>query len=132
MMHQFSGLKRKGKVVYSMSARLGPNSYDCSSAVYLSLIAGGFAKWYNGQYRNLVWIIRKYWLKQTPNPKRGDIFIWGVRGASDGAGGHTGMFIDSSSVIHCNYGANGISIDNYQFILKIMVECQVLFIQIQK
>lgn len=69
--------------------------------------------------------------KQTPNPKRGDIFIWGVRGASDGAGGHTGMFIDSSSVIHCNYGANGISIDNYQFILKIMVECQVLFIQIQ-
>ena len=56
--------------------------------------------------------------KQTPNPKRGDIFIWGVRGASDGAGGHTGMFIDSSSVIHCNYGANGISIDNYQFILK--------------
>ncbi|MGH2162045.1 peptidoglycan amidohydrolase family protein, partial [Enterococcus faecalis] len=28
------------------------------------------------------------------------------------------MFIDSSSVIHCNYGANGISIDNYQFILK--------------
>ena len=33
---------RKGKVVYSMSARLGPNSYDCSSAVYLSLIAGGF------------------------------------------------------------------------------------------
>ena len=54
---------RKGKVVYSMSARLGPNSYDCSSAVYLSLIAGGFAKWYNGQYRNLVWIIRKYWLE---------------------------------------------------------------------
>ena len=56
--------------------------------------------------------------KQTPTPKRGDIFIWGVRGASDGAGGHTGMFIDGSSVIHCNYGANGISIDNYQFILN--------------
>lgn len=35
---------RKGKVVYSMSARLGPNSYDCSSAVYLSLIAGGFCQ----------------------------------------------------------------------------------------
>ena len=33
---------REGKVTYSMNSRLGPNSYDCSSAVYFSLIAGGF------------------------------------------------------------------------------------------
>lgn len=110
---------RKGKVVYSMSARLGPNSYDCSSAVYLSLIAGGFLpSGTMGNTETLFGSLESIGWKQTPNPKRGDIFIWGVRGASDGAGGHTGMFIDSSTVIHCNYGANGISIDNYQFILK--------------
>ncbi|WP_269116844.1 peptidoglycan amidohydrolase family protein [Enterococcus casseliflavus] len=33
---------REGKVTYSMSDRLGPSSYDCSSAVYYSLISGGF------------------------------------------------------------------------------------------
>ena len=95
-----------------------PNSYDCSSAVYLSLIAGGFCQVVQWAIQKPCLIIRKYWLETDADPKRGDIFIWGVRGASDGAGGHTGMFIDGSSVIHCNYGANGISIDNYQFILN--------------
>lgn len=33
---------RLGKVTYSMTHRLGPNSYDCSSAVFLAMIAGGF------------------------------------------------------------------------------------------
>ncbi len=33
---------RKGKVTYDMYHRLGPNSYDCSSAVFYSMIAGGF------------------------------------------------------------------------------------------
>lgn len=33
---------REGKVNYSQDGRLGPNSYDCSSAVYFALIAGGF------------------------------------------------------------------------------------------
>lgn len=33
---------REGKVTYSMTSRLGPKSYDCSSAVFFSMIAGGF------------------------------------------------------------------------------------------
>ncbi len=33
---------REGKVTYSMTNRLGPKSYDCSSAVFFSMIAGGF------------------------------------------------------------------------------------------
>jgi hypothetical protein len=33
---------REGKVTYSMTSRLGPKSYDCSSAVFLAMIAGGF------------------------------------------------------------------------------------------
>ena len=32
---------RVGKVTYSMDYRNGPNSYDCSSAVYYALMAGG-------------------------------------------------------------------------------------------
>lgn len=47
------------------------------------------------------------------NFKCGDIFIWGVCGVSDGVGGYIGMFIDSLLVIYCNYGVNGIFIDNY-------------------
>ncbi|MGO3664158.1 MAG: peptidoglycan amidohydrolase family protein, partial [Lactococcus lactis] len=33
---------RKGKVTYSMTSRMGPNSYDCSSSVFFAMIAGGF------------------------------------------------------------------------------------------
>ena len=45
--------------------------------------------------------------------KRGDIFIWGKKGQSTGAGGHTGIFVDSNNIIHCNYARNGITVDNY-------------------
>ena len=27
--------------------------------------------------------------------------------------GHTGIFIDENNIIHCNYSANGISVDNH-------------------
>ncbi|PAK87388.1 peptidoglycan amidohydrolase family protein, partial [Lactococcus lactis] len=33
---------RKGKVTYSMTSRMGPKSYDCSSSVFFAMIAGGF------------------------------------------------------------------------------------------
>ena len=33
---------RKGRVTYSMTSRMGPNSYDCSSSVFFAMIAGGF------------------------------------------------------------------------------------------
>ena len=39
--------------------------------------------------------------------------FWGKRGASAGAFGHTGMFIDSVNIIHCNYAYNGISINSH-------------------
>ena len=32
---------RRGKVTYSMDYRNGPNSYDCSSAVYYALMSAG-------------------------------------------------------------------------------------------
>ena len=52
--------------------------------------------------------------ENTPwDAQRGDIFIWGRRGASAGAYGHTGMFIDEDNIIHCNYAYNGISVNDH-------------------
>lgn len=51
---------RVGKVTYSMDYRNGPNSYDCSSAVYYALMAGGAisAGWaVNTEYMH-DWLIR--------------------------------------------------------------------------
>lgn len=49
--------------------------------------------------------------------RRGDVFIWGIRGASSGASGHTGFFCDDSdNIIHCNYGFNGITVNPHDVI----------------
>lgn len=110
---------RVGKVTYSMDYRNGPNSYDCSSAVYYALMAGGAisAGWaVNTEYEH-DWLIRNgYSLIAENKPfkaQRHDIFIWGKRGQSSGAGGHTGIFVDNVNIIHCNYARNGITVDNY-------------------
>lgn len=113
---------RQGKVTYSMNSRLGPNSYDCSSAVYFALVAGGFLP--TGTMGNTDSLFGHLeaagWKKVAANSKgyydvkRGDIFIWGTRGASGGAAGHTGIFIDSKDeMIHCNYGYNGITVNDH-------------------
>ena len=110
---------RRGKVTYSMDYRNGPNSYDCSSSVYFALMSAGAvsAGWaVNTEYEH-DWLIKNgYKLiaeNQDWDAKRGDVFIWGKRGQSTGAGGHTGIFVDSNNIIHCNYARNGITVDNY-------------------
>ncbi|WP_449450593.1 peptidoglycan amidohydrolase family protein [Streptococcus suis] len=110
---------RVGKVTYSMDYRNGPNSYDCSSSVYYALMSAGAisAGWaVNTEYEH-DWLIKNgYKLiaeNQDWDAKRGDIFIWGRRGQSAGAGGHTGIFVDPDNIIHCNYARNGITVDNY-------------------
>ncbi|MDG3157611.1 NlpC/P60 family protein [Streptococcus suis] len=110
---------RKGRVTYSMDYRNGPNSFDCSSSVYYALMSAGAisAGWsVNTEYEH-DWLIKngcKLIAENTDwDAKRGDIFIWGKRGQSAGAGGHTGIFIDSDNIIHCNYARNGITVDNY-------------------
>lgn len=110
---------RKGKVTYSMEYRDGEESYDCSSSVYYALRSAGAssAGWaVNTEYQHKWLINNGYTLisENTPwSAQRGDIFIWGRKGASAGAGGHTGMFIDSDNIIHCNYAYNGISINDH-------------------
>ncbi|MEI5994036.1 peptidoglycan amidohydrolase family protein [Candidatus Enterococcus mansonii] len=117
--------EKKGKVTYSMNARLGPNSYDCSSAVYFALINGGFLPAQTmGNTDTLFAHLEHAGWKQVPKDatgnypaKRGDIFIWGNRGSSGGAAGHTGIFSDNNdAIIHCNYGHNGITINDHDTI----------------
>lgn len=109
----------KGRVSYSMDERDGPGSYDCSSAVYYALMSAGAisAGWaVNTEYEH-DWLIKNGYKLIAENTdwdaKRGDIFIWGKRGQSAGAGGHTGIFVDPDNIIHCNYANNSITINNY-------------------
>lgn len=119
---------RKGTVTYSMNARLGPNSYDCSSAVYFALISGGFFT--SGMIGNTDTLFshleKTGWMQVQEDAsgnypaKKGDIFIWGNRGASGGAAGHTGIFLDDQDqIIHCNYGYNGITVNDHDTIWEI-------------
>ncbi|TQE88732.1 holin [Streptococcus suis] len=110
---------RVGRVTYSMDFRNGPNSFDCSSSVYYALMSAGAisAGWaVNTEYEH-DWLVKNGYTLIAENTdwdaKRGDIFIWGRRGQSAGAGGHTGIFVDPDNIIHCNYARNGITVDNY-------------------
>jgi hypothetical protein len=120
---------RKGKVTYSMSSRLGPNSYDCSSAVYFALIAGGFLP-SNNRIGSTVTLgddlLANGWSLVPANADgsftvhRGDIGIWADGPHwhnSAGASGHTFIILDDSeNMIHCNFGYNGITINNHDVI----------------
>lgn len=86
---------------------------DCSGAVYASLNASGanlFVGNTDSMFRDLPSL---GFSKTNPPYAYGDIFVWGIEGQSGGNAGHTGIFLDKDSVIHCNFSANGVSIDNY-------------------
>lgn len=107
-------------VTYSMGgSRTGTDgTADCSGAVYASLNKAG-ANLAIGTTDTLFTDLPKLGFAETPSPyKYGDIFIFGVQGASSGAAGHTGIFVDSSKVIHCNATANGVSIDEFSGVLS--------------
>ncbi|WP_461211772.1 phage tail tip lysozyme [Enterococcus sp. JNUCC 77] len=107
-------LMSKG-VTYSMGgSRSGADgTADCSGAVMASLNAAGA----NAPLTNtdgMFSILPTLGFEEVGEPHQfGDIFIHGQRGASGGAAGHTGIFLDGDAVIHCNYGSNGVSIDSY-------------------
>lgn len=115
---------RKGRVFYSMESRNGPNSYDCSSSVYHALKEAGLlpSSYWIGNTDTLFDALEKNgWVRLSEDAngeadtQRGDIFIWGIRGNSGGALGHTGMFVDADNVINCRYQA-GIVIDNHDWL----------------
>ena len=109
----------KGNVSYSMTSRDGDDSYDCSSSVYYALRSAGAvsAGWaVNTEYEHQWLINNGYELisENTPwDAQRGDVFIWGRKGYSSGAGGHTGIFVDSDNIIHCNYRYDGITVNDH-------------------
>jgi hypothetical protein len=114
---------RAGAVTYSMDYRNGPGSYDCSSSVYYALMDAGINT--SGKVGNTetmfsdlpAWGFREVQATAAGIPaQRGDIFIWGDPGSSAGAAGHTGIFVDSDNILHCNAGYNGITLNNHDYI----------------
>ena len=104
---------RKGKVSYSMYSRMGPNSYDCSSAVHFAAKHAGLlpSNHYIGSTETLFAMKGKYLDEISRSEiKYGDIFVAGRQGASGGAAGHTGAVLDKNRIIHCTYSKNGIAI----------------------
>jgi hypothetical protein len=124
---------KKGKVTYSMAFRNGTNpdggsSYDCSSSIYYALKdAGNFPSTMRiGNTDSLFSDLEHHGWTRVPedangniDARRGDIFIWGARGASGGAAGHTGMFVNAADIINCNYGYNGMVVNNHDWLYGI-------------
>lgn len=103
---------RQGKVTYSMTNRTGPNSYDCSSAIFYALIEAGYLNtgtWIGNTDTLFSYEGKLFKVISSNDVRRGDIFIAGRRGNSGGAAGHTGVATSNSTIIHCNYTDNGIS-----------------------
>lgn len=96
--------QRKGKVSYSMYNRMGPNSYDCSSAMFFAAKSAGILPKSQviGSTETLYQLEGKY-LQEIPRSqiRYGDIFVSGVKGASMGAAGHTGAVLNKNQIIHC-------------------------------
>nr|WP_303977509.1 phage tail tip lysozyme [Streptococcus danieliae] len=117
--------ERRGKVSYAMENRDGPSSYDCSSSIYYALVASGAED--NGYAVSTEtehdWLLTNGYklvfegdwsdAGDAKDRQRGDIFIWGTKGSSAGSAGHTGIFKDANTIIHCSFGHNGIEEDNY-------------------
>ena len=120
--------QRQGKVSYSMVYRNGSASYDCSSAIYHSLIYAGIlpAGFRIGNTESEFVDLPKFGFQRIEADangyiptQRGDIFIWGKQGQTSGAGGHTGIYLDGDNIIHCSYGYNGIHTDNHDWLAGI-------------
>lgn len=114
--------QRQGRVSYSMDYRNGPNSYDCSSAIYHALIYAGILPqgFRIGNTETEFVDLPKFGFQRIEADangyiptQRGDIFIWGKQGYTLGANGHTGIFIDNDNIIHCAYAYNGIHTDEH-------------------
>lgn len=120
--------QRQGRVSYSMINRNGESSYDCSSSIYHALIYAGILPqgFRIGNTETEFVDLPKFGFQRIEADangyiptQRGDIFIWGKQGYTNGAGGHTGIYLDSDNIIHCSYGYNGIHTDNHDWLAGI-------------
>ena len=120
--------QRQGRVSYSMDYRNGPNSYDCSSAIYHALIYAGILPqgFRIGNTETEFVDLPKFGFQRIEADvngyiatQRGDIFIWGKQGYTLGANGHTGIYLDNNNIIHCAYAYNGIHTDNHDDLARV-------------
>ena len=120
--------QRQGRVSYSMDYRNGPNSYDCSSAIYHALIYAGILPqgFRIGNTETEFVDLPKFGFQRIEADangyiptQRGDIFIWGKQGYTNGADGHTGIYLDSDNIIHCAYAYNGIHMDIHDDLARV-------------
>lgn len=104
---------RSKGIHYDMVNRYGPDYYDCSSAEYYALIAGGVLPKDTpiGNTETLFKLKGTYLdeIYSYKDVRPGDIFIRGGEGTSLGANGHTGMFYKKDGIVHSNYTNDGIS-----------------------
>lgn len=113
------GLMSK-KIKYSMTgSRTGKDGTgDCSGTLYQGLLNAGLpsAGWVLNTDSFHAWLTKNGYkliaANKTWNMQRGDIIIFGKKGASGGAAGHIVIAVDGTNVIHCNYNANGVSVNN--------------------
>jgi hypothetical protein len=124
---QWYQAKQAASITYSMAERYGPNSYDCSSAGYYALEAAGLlpSDLRIGNTDSMFGDLEQHgWIQVQADAngnfptQRGDVAIWGKRGASSGSFGHFMLFIDANNVIHCNSYYNGIHVNNYDNLAK--------------
>lgn len=116
------GKKQVGRITYSMygSRYCTDGTCDCSGFVYRMIREGGGSKWsyipstetlhaYLTQNGFQLIAENKDW-----NMQKGDVVIWGKKGYSAGAGGHTGICIDHQNWLECTaYHALGVTIQNH-------------------
>lgn len=116
------GKTKVGKYLYSMfGSRTGADgTADCSGFVYQCLREGG-AKAYpfvpstETEHDFLLKNGFKLIAENTDwKMQRGDVVIWGKKGSSAGAGGHTGICIDGQNWLECTaYNNLGVTIQNH-------------------
>lgn len=115
-------LKSKG-IRYSMNhGRIGEDGTgDCSGTIYASLRKAGAtdAGWVLNTDSMHSWLEKNGFKLIAQNKEwtaeRGDIVIFGKKGASGGAAGHVVIFVSNTQIIHCTWksaAANGIYVDN--------------------
>ena len=106
-------IARQGRVTYSMAYRNGPNSYDCSSAVFYALRHAGVSVPFIGNTETLFSMRGTTLLPITrADIRAGDIFVSGIPGGSANAYGHTGFALNETQAIHCSSVFNGIGVSS--------------------
>lgn len=108
------GKSMLGKITYSMygSRYCTDGTCDCSGFVYRMLREGGGAKW---NYIPSTETLHAYLIEngfqliaenKSWSMQRGDVVIWGRKGYSAGANGHTGICIDNQNWYECTAWKN--------------------------